>query len=256
MVAGVRISDCRIFAGSCPIKFTGINDQTAKGSTVTAEEFGSRMYHDICTVFNRTDKIGCTKGVIHNQWQAIFMSKFCQRINIRNITVGVSEGFNVDRSCIILNSCLNFSEVMDIYETGGNTEVGKCVRQQIIATAVNGLLCNKMTAVLTESFKGVCNCCCAGSERQGSNAALKGCHTLFENILRGVSESSVDVTCIGKTESSCRMSGILKHIRSGCINRYCTGIGGGIGIFLTYMKLEGFKFIIRHNRYFLSLLNV
>ena len=35
--------------------------------------------------------------------------------------------------------------------------------------------------------------------------------------------------------------GIAKHVRSGLIDGYGTCIGGGVGLLLTYVQLEGFK---------------
>ena len=113
-----------------------------------------------------------------------------------------------------------------------------------------------MTAVLSKSFESIGDSRCARSKSQGCNATLKCCYTLFENILRGVGKSAVYVTRIGKTKACGGVFTVMEHIRSGCVNRYRTGISCGVGIFLTDMELQSFKFVIRHNRNFLSLLNV
>ena len=39
----------------------------------------------------------------------------------------------------------------------------------------------------------------------------------------------------------------MENVRSCCVDRHCTCIGCGIGLFLAYVELESFKFIVRHN---------
>ena len=40
--------------------------------------------------------------------------------------------------------------------------------------------------------------------------------------------------------------GIGEHIGGGLVDGHRTGVGGGVGLLLTDMKLQGLKFIFRH----------
>jgi hypothetical protein len=42
------------------------------------------------------------------------------------------------------------------------------------------------------------------------------------------------------------MLAVPENIGSGLVNRYRPGIGRRIGLFLSYVKLKGFKFIVTH----------
>ena len=45
------------------------------------------------------------------------------------------------------------------------------------------------------------------------------------------------------------MGGVAEHIGRGLINGDGTGIGSGVGLFLTDVKLQGLKFIVTHGKY-------
>ena len=47
-------------------------------------------------------------------------------------SVGIAKCFDIDGSCIILNSRFDFFKVVDVYKTCCNTKVRKRMRQQII----------------------------------------------------------------------------------------------------------------------------
>ena len=81
------------------------------------------MYHNVCAVLNGTDEIRSSEGVVNNEGQAVLMGKLCESVNIWNVAVGVTEGFDVNRSGVILNSRLNFGKVVNVYKRGGNAEV-------------------------------------------------------------------------------------------------------------------------------------
>ena len=98
-----------------------------------------------------------------------------------------------------------------------------------------------MLAGLCQCLKGIRQGCCAGSYCQGCAAAFKGSDTLFKDILCRVCQTSVDVTCITKSESVSSMLGIVEYIGCGCIDRYGSGIRYRICLFLSDVQLSCFK---------------
>ena len=135
---------------------------------------------------------------------------------------------------------------MGIHEGGVDAELGQSVRQQVVAAAVDGLLCHDVVTSLCQCLNGVGNGGCAGSGSQCCHAALQRCDALFEHILRGVGQTAIDVACIGQTEAVCGVLAVAEHIGRGLVDGHRTGIGGGVGLLLTDMKLQGLKFIFRH----------
>ena len=76
---------------------------------------------------------------------------------------------------------------------------------------------------------------------QSGHAAFESCHAVLQHSLRGVGQTAVDVTGIAQSEAVGGVLRIAEHIRCGLVNRYCTGISSGVGLFLSYMYLECFK---------------
>jgi len=136
---------------------------------------------------------------------------------------------------------------MCIHEGGGDAELGQGVLQQVVAAAVDGLLCHDVVTGLCQRLDGVGDGGSAGSSGQSSHAALQSSDTLLEHILRGVGQTAVDVACIGQTETVSGVLAVAEHIGSGLVDGHGAGIGCGIGLLLANVKLQGLKFIVRHS---------
>ena len=156
-------------------------------------------------------------------------------VHIRKVAAGVAEGLQEDCSRIVLNSVLNFLQVSRIDEGSGDVVKRKRVLQKVVGSAVNGLLCHDVSAVGCKRLNCVRDCRCTGGHCQSGAASLERCHSLLENPLRRVRQTTVNVAGIRKTEAVCRMLCIVEYIRCCLINRYRSRIGCGIGLFLTYM---------------------
>ena len=113
--------------------------------------------------------------------------------------------------------------------------------QQVVAAAVDGLLCYDVVASLSKCLNGVGNRCGAGSGSQSGNTALECCNALLEHILRGVSQTAVNIACIRQTETVSCVLAVVENIRGGLVDRNCTGIGNRVSGFLTDVQLLGFK---------------
>ena len=85
MIARVWLCQRREFTGSLPVKFTAFNDHTTDRSSMTADKFCHRMNHDICTIFDRSYKVRCCKGIIYNKRDLMSVSDLSARFNINNI---------------------------------------------------------------------------------------------------------------------------------------------------------------------------
>ena len=171
---------------------------------------------------------------------------FRDGVDVRNITVGIAQGLQIDRPGIILNGRLNLLQIMRIHECRGDAVLGKRVGKQVKTAAVDCLLGDNMAAVRRKCLDRIGDGRRARSHCQGCASALQGSKSLFQNILGGICQPSINITGISQTESVCSMLTVVEHIGSCLINRHRSGICCGIRLLLTYMQLKCFKFIITH----------
>ena len=246
VVAGVGGSNVGVTAAGLPVEVAAVHDDAAQRGAVAADELGGRVHHDVCAVLDGTDEVRGAEGIVNDQRQAVLVGDGGNGVDIRDITVGVAQRLQIHSLGVGLDSGLHLCKVVGIHEGGVDTELGQGVCQQVIAAAVDGLLCHDVVASLCQCLNGVGDSGCTGSGSQCCHAALQRCNALFEHILRGVGQTAVDIACIGQTEAVCGVLAVAEHIRRGLVDGYCTGIGGGVGLLLTDMKLQGLKFIFRH----------
>ena len=135
---------------------------------------------------------------------------------------------------------------MSIHEGGLDAVLGQRMGQQVETAAVNGLLCHHMSAVGGQGLDGIGDGRGAGGQCQCGGTAFQRCHSLLQDILRGVGQTAVDVAGIRQSEAVSGMLTVMKYIGCGLIDGNGTGIGGGIGLFLSYVKLQCFKSIVAH----------
>ena len=181
------------------------------------------------------------------------MSQLRERLDVRDVGVRVAEGLDEDRFRIVLDGGLHFVEVMDVHECRGDPVLRKRMGQQVEAAAVNGLLCDDVSAVRGQGLDGVGDGGCAGGDRQGSAAALERGDALFEDALGGVRQSPIDVAGVGKAEAVCRVLAVMEDIGCGLVDGDGAGIGCRVRLLLADVELQGLEFIVAHD--VLSFLN-
>ena len=119
--------------------------------------------------------------------------------------------------------------------------------QKIIAAAVDRLLGNDVVAFLRQRLDDIGYRSGAGGKSQRAHAALQRGKALFQYILGGVCESAVDVSGVCEVKAGRRVGGIVEHVGGRLVDGDGACVGGGIGLFLTDMKLQRFKFIVGHD---------
>ena len=213
---------------------------------MAADELGSRVHHDVCAVLDGTDEVRGAESIINDQRQAVLVGDGGNGVDIRDITVGVAQRLQIHSLGVGLDRGLHLCKVVGIHEGGVDAELGQSVSQQVVAAAVDGLLCHDVVTGLCQCLNGVGNGGCTRSGSQCCHATLQRCDALFKHILRGVGQTAVDIACIGQTEAVGGVLAVAEHIRRSLVDGHRTGIGGGVGLLLTDMKLQGLKFIFRH----------
>ena len=201
MVARIRVRDVPELPARLPVEFAGLNDDAAERRAVTPEEFRCRVNHDVSAVLNRPDQVWGAECIVDHERQAVSVRDFSDRVNVRNIAVGIAECLEEDGSRIVLNGCLNLGQIMRIYEGSCDSVLRKCMCKEVKCPAVDGLLSDNMSSVSRERLNRVRDGCCPRCQRQRRTSAFKRRDSLLKNSLCGVGEPAVDITRISQTEA-------------------------------------------------------
>ena len=258
VIGRIRLRQSRELVACCPVKFTAVYNNAAHHGTVTADELGCRVYHNICTVFQRTEQERCCESVVHDQRQTVLVSDLCNCFHVYHVRIRVAQRFHIHCLGVRANGCFDICRIVCIYESGFDTDLCVSVCEQVIGAAVNRLRRNDMVAAACDIANGIVNCCGTGCGCQCSCTVFQCGDTLFKNVVGRVHQTGVDVARFCQTETASCLCGILEHIRSGRIDRHCSCISGRVRLFLTDMYLFGFKtiFLICHGESFLSISSV
>ena len=247
VVAGVRVGNQAKFAAGAPVELAGVDDDAAERRAVTADELRCRVDHDVCAVRNGSDEIRGAEGIVDHDGKIVLVGNCGNRVDVGNVAVGISERFKVNCLRVRLDCRFDLGKVVRVDERCGHAECLERMGKQVVCAAVDGLLADDVIALLREGFDRIGDCRRTGGNRQTRDAAFKRGNALFKDVLRGVGESAIDVAGVAQRETVCRVLGIVEDVRSGGVNRNGAGIGGGVRLFLTDVKLQGFKMIVGHN---------
>ena len=249
MIAGVRFRDGRVFAACLPVKVAAVHHDTAERRAVAAQELGGGVQHDVRAVLDGSDQVRGTKGVVDGQGDAVFVSDGRDGVDIRNVGIGVAQGLEVDGLGVGLDGGLHLRRIVGVHKGSLDAVEGQRVGKQVVTAAINGLLRDNVIARLRQGLDGIGHGCGAGGQGQRAHAAFQRGDAFFQHILGGVGQAAVDVARILQAETGRRMGGVVKHEGRGLINGDGPCVGGGIGLLLADMKLQRFKFIVRHDMY-------
>ena len=252
VVAWVRIRDVRELAALLPVVAAAVHNDAAERGAVAADELRRGVNHNVSAVLERANQVGRAEGVIDHERQAVLMCNRRNRVDVRDIGVRVTEGFEVDCLGVRANCILDLIEFVRIDKGGLDAELLQRVCKEVIGAAVDGLLCDNVVARLCECLEGVGNCRRTGCDCECRGAALKRCDSLLKDILRGVRKSAVDVAGVSQTEAVRRMLRVAEHIRSGLVNRNGSRIGRRIRALLADMQLKGLKLVLSLLAHFYS----
>ena len=107
------------------------------------------------------------------------------------------------------------------------------MRQQVVASSINGPGRYDMISLSGDVQKSICDGGCSRSQSQGSRSSFECRHALLENILGGIRQTAVDVACIFQTEACGCMGRVAEYIRCGLVDGDGPCTGSRIGLFLS-----------------------
>ena len=169
------------------------------------------------------------------------MSNLCQLVDVGYVRVWIAEGLSVEHLGVWLDSSLDSSEVANVNDGVGNALCAECMCDEVERTTIEVVGCNDVVAVLYDVLESVCYSCCTRSDCQASYTTFEGCYTILEYTLGRVGQTTIDVTCVTKTEAIGCVLRVAKHITGGLVDRHRTSVGSWIRVLLTYVQLKRLK---------------
>ena len=239
MVGGVGLGNLRVLSARLPVKVAAIDNHAAQRGAVAANELGCGVDDDVGTMLQRTEQIRGAEGVIDDNRQTVLLGDLGDGVDVGDVGVGVAERLEIDDRGAVLDGALDLFQVMGIDEGGLDTKLGERVLQQVVGTAVDGLLGHHVVTGLGKSLQGIGDGSSAGGDGKTCHATLEGDDTVLKDALGGVGQTAVDVTGVGKTKAVGGVLGVAEHIARGLVDRHGTGVGCRIGALLANVKLQG-----------------
>ena len=162
VVACIRLNQLREFAALYPVKLACVNDYAAKGGAVAADVFGCGVDNNVSAVFNRTEKIRCSKGVVNHQRKAVLMGDFGNSVDINDVRVRIADRLDVHNPCILFDSLLeNLRSLCRVYKCRLNAVSRQCVLQEVECTAIDCRSRDNVLSALYQCVQRVGNSCSA-----------------------------------------------------------------------------------------------
>ena len=240
-VTRIHFGELRELARCSPVKLAAVNNHAAERGTVTADELGGGVDHDIGTVFQRANQVRSTEGIVDKHRNLVLVGDFRNRLDVRDVGMRVAERLDEHELRVFLDGSLDFFEVAGVHERGIDAERAERMLQEVVGTAVDGALGNHVVTLAGEGSNGISEGCRTGSDSEASDTAFESGDALFKNVLRGVGKTAVDVARILQVETIRGMLGAVENVGGGLVNRNRAGIGGGIGLFLANVELKRFE---------------
>ena len=168
---------------------------------MTAKELRCRVNDHVGTVLNGPDNIGCSERVVNDERQVVAVGQRCQGINIGHVRVRIAERLGIYQFCVGSYSCLHGTEVVHVDNGIAHSLIGQRVGNQVIGAAIEVVGGNDVVAGQRNVLNGVRHCGCTAGHGQTGHAAFECCHAVFKHALRGVGQTTVDVTGIAQSEA-------------------------------------------------------
>ena len=233
VVGGVRLGQGRELARHLgPVELAAFDDHTAEGGAVAADELGGGLDHHVGAVLQRAEQVRSGEGVVHDHRQVMLVGDFGDCLEVRQISVRVAEGLEVDELGVLLD------------EGGGDAVTRQGVAQQVEGSTVDVLGGDDVVTGLGDITHSVFNGSGTGSDGQTSGTTFKGGDAVLEDTLGGVGQTAVDVARVRQSEAGLGVVEVVEDVGGGLVDRHRAGVGGRVGLLLADVQLQGFKTVL------------
>lgn len=145
------------------------------------------MGNDVGSVLKGADKeASCTEGVVYNDWDTGIMGNFANSFKVRDVVFWVSDRFNVDCLCSVINGGGDVLWLVAIDEFGIDPKSGEEDFELIVGTSVEIRGGDDIITSVGEGGNGHELRRLSRGSGNGSNTSLKGGNSLLENVDSGL----------------------------------------------------------------------
>ena len=202
MIRRIRLGQSGELVGiGQPVELAAIDNDTAKAGTMTTQELCSRVDHDVGTMLQRTNQVGCTERIVHDKRNTMLMSHGSHAFEVEHIAIGIAKGLGIHHLRVRLNGSLQSSKIIYINDCIGNALRGKSMSDQIIRTTIQVVSSYNVVTCLHDVLQRVSDGGCTTGHCQTSNATLQGSYSVLKHALRRIGQTSVDVAGVPKSEA-------------------------------------------------------
>ena len=242
VVARVRLRDAGELVGvASPVELARIDDHAAHRRAVAADELRGGRDHHVGPVLDRAQQVGRREGVVHDERKVVLVRDGGPALDVEHVGVGVAECFRVEELGVVLDGGFDGVKVGGVHERGGKPLLGKGVLEQIERAAVkvgggDDVVADRGDVLHRDGDGGR-----SGGDAERSDAALKRGDALFKDGNGGVGQAGIDVARLGEAEAPGCGRGVLEHEGRRQVDRHGARIGGGVGVFLAGVDLQGLE---------------
>ena len=211
---------------------------------MTAEELGGGVHHDVGAVLQGSDDVGRAEGVVHDEGQAVTVGYGGDAFDVEHVAVGVAEGLGEDGLRLGPDGGFEGLEVVHVDDGVAHTLTRERVGDEVVAAAVEVVGSHEVVSGLQDVLQRIGDGSGAAGNGQTGHTAFEGGHAVFEDALRGVGQTAVDVAGVTQSEAVGGVLRVAEHVAGGLIDGHRTGVGGQIVIGLPHMELKSLESVV------------
>ena len=246
MIGGVRCGKTGELVVLRPVKVTGVHDYAAHDRPVAADELCGGVDDDVRAVLNGSQQVGRGEGAVDDQRNTVAVRNFRDGFQIDDVGIRIAERFGIEQLCVRLDGGFKIRGVGGIDEADGQPLLVQGVGEEVVRAAVEVGRGDNVVARDGDVLNGVGDGRRAGGGGQRACAALQRGNAALEDIGGGVHQAGIDIARLGQAKAPGGLRGVLEDIGGRGVNGDGSGVGCGIGRFLSGVDLDGFK-TIRHD---------
>lgn len=207
-----------------------VDDHTADGGAVPAEELGGRVDDDVRPVLDGAQQVRGGHGVVDDERQAGGVRDVGDAPDVEDVAARVAEGLREQGLGVRSYGGPPRVEVVGVLDEGHlDAEPRQGVPEQVVRAAVEGgagddVIAGRGEVQEREGLRGL-----PRGEGDGGDTAFEGGDALFEGVLGGVVDAGVDVAGFGQGEEVGRVLGVAEDERGRLVDRDRAGAGGRVG---------------------------
>ena len=197
---------------------------------MTAEEFRQRMNGDIGAVIERFEQDRGRDGIVDDEWHAVAMRDFRQRLDVTDIAGGIADGFGKNRLGVLVDQLLDRIGLVAVGKAGGDALARQYVREQGVRGAVELRNGDDVAAGVGEIDQREMQRRLSGGDRECADAAFEVGNALLENRGGRIGDPAVAVAFGFEVEQCGAVIGAVERIGHRLVDRNSDGLGRRIGI--------------------------